>query len=433
MDGADIPVRRQMVLGFIVLLILLGGFGYWAVMTNISGAVVASGQIEVEQNRQVVQHPDGGVIAEILVNEGDKVKAGDPLIQMDSTLLLSRKLIIENQLFELMARRGRLEAEQDEREEAEFDLMLLEAARENPDVADLIAGQRRLLKARSISMAQEIEQLGKSKAQIADQIVGIVAQQNALTRQLELISKELKDQQSLLDRGLAQASRVMSLQREEARLSGQVGELRARTAQAEGRITELDLEILRIKSRRQEEAISRLRDLQYREFEFLEERRAMVEQLSRMEIVAPVSGVVYGLSFFAPRSVIRPAEPVMYIVPQDRPLVIAARVQPINIDEVFPGQEASLRFAALNQRQTPELLGYVTKVSADAFTDDQTGISYFKVEIVLGDGEITRLPEGTTLVPGMPVDAFIRTADRTPMVYLVKPLADYFSKAFRES
>ena len=226
---------------------------------------------------------------------------------------------------------------------------------------------------------------------------------------------------------------MLSLQREQARLSGTVGELTAQKAQAEGRITELDIEILKLGTRRREEAITTLRDLQFRERELAEQRRAIQERLSRMEIRAPVSGVIYGLTVFAPRSVIRPADPVMFIVPQDRPLVIAAQVEPIHIDQLFLEQEVSLRFSSLDQQTTPELFGRVVQISADAFEDEASRVRYYRAEIVLNEGEATRLPEGSVLIPGMPVEAFIRTEDRTPLAYLVKPFADYFAKAFRES
>ncbi|MDX1780173.1 MAG: HlyD family type I secretion periplasmic adaptor subunit [Thalassovita sp.] len=424
--------RTPLFIGLLALATLLGGFGAWATLTQIAGAIVAGGQIVVEQNRQVVQHPDGGVISELLVDEGDFVQADQLLIRLDPTELQSERIIIEGQLFELMARRGRLEAEQDGRSDIRFDPLLLRVAAENPDVRALIDGQERLLAARDASVRRETEQLEKRKAQISSQIEGIDAQKQALTRQLALIEEELVSQQSLLERGLAQASRVLALQREQAGLSGQVGELIAQAAQAEGRITEIEIEILKLDTARREEAVSRLRDLQYQELELTEKRRALLTRLNRLDIRAPVSGIVYGLQFFTPRSVIRPADPVMYLVPQDRPLVIAAQVETIHIDQVYPGQDVILRFPALNQRTTPELNGLVSKVSADAFSDEATGRSYYRAEILVKDGEMARLPEGVTLVPGMPVETFIRTADRTPLAYLVKPLTDYFAKAFRE-
>ena len=429
----EFPISRQMLLGIIGLVLLLGGFGTWAATTNISGAVVTSGQIEVAQNRQVVQHLDGGVVAEILEDEGDVVNVGDTLIRLDPNILRSQLAIIEGQLFEVMARRGRFEAERDEAPEISFDPLLKERALESDEVRDLMEGQSRLFEARKESVNQEVEQLNERANQVKDQIEGIVAQQVSLERQLELINQELADQQSLLDRGLTQATRVIGLQRQDAQLSGQGGQLRAQKAQAEGRMTELNLEILKLKTQRREEAISRMRDLRYNEAELAEKRRALIAQLNRLDITAPVSGIVYGLTVFAPRSVIQAAQPLLYIVPQDRPLVIGVRIPPIHVDEVFTGQPVVLRLSSLNQRQSPELNGHITRVSADAFTDEATGNSYYKAEITMEDGQTELLPEGTVLIPGMPVDAFIKTADQTPLTYLVKPLSDYFSKAFRES
>lgn len=426
------PVTGPMFVGLFALVLLVGGFGSWAALTNISGAVIASGQIEVDQNRQVVQHPDGGVILEILVDEGDFVEADQLLLRLDPSDLKSELAIVEGQLFELMARRGRLEAERDGRNEAVFAPLLLEVAARDSNIAAQVEGQRQLLVARSNSVAQEIDQLQKRRSQIINQIEGIDAQRVALRNQLDLITEELASQQSLLDKGLAQASRVLALQRESARLSGQVGELTASRAQAEGRITEIEIEILKLDTRRREEAISTLRDLEYRELESAEKRRAIKQRLDRLDIRAPVSGIVYGLQFYTPRSVIRPADPVLFLVPQDRPLVIAAQVSPIHVDQIFVGQDVTLRFSTFDQRTTPELFGKVAQVSADAFTDEASRSSFYRVEIDVNDGELDRLPEGSKLLPGMPVETFIRTRDRTPLAYLVKPLADYFTKAFRE-
>ncbi|WP_264211338.1 HlyD family type I secretion periplasmic adaptor subunit [Leisingera thetidis] len=427
------PARRPLIIGVLSLLVLVGGFGSWSVLSSISGAVVATGRIEVDRNRQVVQHLDGGIVAEILVDEGDTVAEGDTLIRLDANELASQLVIIEGQLFELMARRGRLEAERDEAEEVAFDPELLAAGQEQPDVKDLVEGQNRLFQARKDTTAREIEQLEKRRSQIEEQIRGIQAQQQSMTVQLDLISEELGNQQSLLDRGLAQAATVLNLRRTQANLEGQLGELVASEAQAEGRITEIDIEILKLGTGQREEAITRLRDLRYQELELAENRRSLQQRLARLDITAPVSGIVYGLQVQTPRSVIRPADPVLYLVPQDRPLVIAAQVAPTDIDQLYTGQEVTLRFSALDQRSTPELFGHVTQVSADAFEDQGSGVSYYRAEIELNPGEQGRLPAGTVLIPGMPVESYIRTADRSPLAYLIKPLADYFNKAFRES
>ncbi len=431
-DKAGWSAHKPLVLGFLSVLLLVGGFGTWAMTANISGAVIADGQIEVDQNRQVVQHPDGGVIAKILVQEGDHVNANDILLSLDATRLRSELAVIEGQLFELMARRGRFEAERDKTDQLAFDAELITAAASSPNIASLMQGQQRLFEARHESLDQEIAQMQKRGSQISDQIGGITAQQTALGLQLDLIKQELEAQQTLLDRGLAQASRVLSLLREEARLHGAMGELAAGKAQAEGRITEIDIEVLKLSTKQRENAITSLRDLQFRELELQEKRSALKEHLSRLDIRAPVSGIVHGLRFFATRAVIKPAEPVLFLVPQDRPLVITAKIQVHNIDQVFVGQEIRLLFGAFDARTTPELMGRVVKISADVFTDERTQASYYRSEIVLLDGEIDRLPENAVLIPGMPVQAFMRTNDRTPMAYLLKPLADYFNRAFRE-
>lgn len=425
--------RKYLFIGFLGLAVLVGGFGGWAALSQISGAIVASGRFEVDQNRQIVQHQTGGTVAKILTDEGEKVEAGQLLIQLDGVELRSQLAITEGQLFELMARRGRLEAERDGTDQLSFEPELVEIAAENPDVAELIKGQTNLFNARRASTQQEIDQLAKRGDQTRSQIVGIEAQEASLAEQLTLIEEELGNQQSLFDRGLAPAATVLNLQRESARLNGQLGELAASKAQAEGRITELDIERIKLGTRLREEAITRLRDLRYRELELVEQRNALRGELDRMDIRAPVSGIVYGLQVRTPRSVVRAAEPLMYLVPQDRPLVIAARVDLIHIDQLISGQEVTLRLSALDQRNTPELYGQVIQISADAFEDDATGQSYYRAEIILNPGELAKLPEGTILIPGMPVEAFIRTGDRTPIAYLVKPLADYFSRAFRES
>ena len=421
--------RGPMTAGLLALVLLVGGFGTWAVMAQITGAVITSGQIEVDRNRQVIQHPDGGVVAEILVDEGDTVAASDLLIKLDATTLQSELAIVEGQLFELMARRGRLEAERDGIETLTFDPILMAA----PTGSELMEGQRRLFDARRESTKRATEQLDQQRAQIASQLDGISAQQTALDTQKTLISQELGDQQKLLDQKLVQASRVMGLQREEANLLGRVGELTASAAQAAERMTEIDIQVLTLTTTRREESITRLRDLQYNELELSERRRTLVRQLDRLDIRAPVSGVVYGLQVFAEQSVIRPADPVMFLVPQDRPLVIATKVRPVDIDQIHLGQDVILRFSAFDQRRTPELHGKVTLVSADIFQDEATGMAFYQAEIQLNEGEATRLPEDMVLIPGMPVEAFVRTADRSPMDYLLKPLADYFAKAFRES
>lgn len=424
--------RGPIMAGLVSLLILVGGFGGWSVATKIAGAVVASGQIEVEQNRQVVQHPDGGVVEAIYVKEGDRVEAGASLLKLDGTLIQSELAIVESQFYEFLARRGRLEAERDGRDLIDFPAALTEVAPTNPEIAELMNGQLSLFETRNESFRQQRDQIGERQGQIARQIEGIDAQLVALERQIALIGQELSTQKGLLDKGLAQTARVLELEREQSSLQGTVGELTASRAESQGRATEMDIELLKLESTRREEANTQLRDLGYREIEMAERRRTLSEQIARLDIRAPVSGIVYSLQVTTPRAVLRAADPVLYVVPQDRPLVIAARIASINVDEIHVGQEAELRFSAFSSRTTPNLKGQIATISADAFTDERTQAHYYRTEITLQEGELAKLGD-LDLLPGMPVEAYIKTDDRSPMAYLIKPLADYFTKAFRES
>jgi HlyD family secretion protein len=423
--------RGALLLGFLCVFLLVGGFGAWGATTQIMGAVIAQGRVEVAQNRQVVQHLDGGVVAEIAVEEGERVEQDQLLIRLDAEQLQSELAVVEGQLLEILARRARLEAEEAGEAELSFDPLLLET--KNPVAQELMEGSERLFRAKLETEQREIEQLRRQQDQITDQIEGIRAQQEAIGAQAALIAEELEAQQSLLDRQLAQAARVLELESEEASLEGRRGELASALAQAEGKITEIEISILRIGSARREEASTALRDLGFNQIELSEQRRALLVRLDRLDIRAPVGGVIYGLTVFAPRSVIQAAEPILYIVPQDRPLVISTQVEPIHVDQVFPGQEVQLRFSAFDQRRTPELKGRIVQVSADAFQDEQSRLSYYRADIEMEEGELAKLPEGMTLIPGMPVEAFIQTGARTPLSFLTKPLTDYFAKAFRET
>lgn len=418
--------------GLLTVGLLIGGAGTWSVLATISGAVIAPGQIEVAQNRQVVQHPDGGVVAEIHVSEGSRVEAGDVLIRLDGTLLTSEAAIVQNQLFEILARRARLEAERDEAERVIFPSELLRAAKDHPEVAELTDGQVKLFDVRRETLAQQIVQRDKRIGQIESQIAGLDAQRAAVDRQLALLQQELVVQRGLLAKGLAQAARVLELEREQARLDGQIGDLVASRAQADGKITEIQIEKLGLASQRREEAVSELRDVGYHELELAERHRALAERVSRLDIRAPVSGLVMQLQVTTPRAVIRAAEPVLYLIPQDRPLVIVARVPTTQVDELHIGQDVRLHFSAFSSRSTPELIGRLSVLSADVLRDERTQAPYYRAEITLAPGEQEKL-EGEALLPGMPVEAFIRTQDRTPLAYLLKPFSDYLDRAFRES
>ncbi|MEM9756214.1 MAG: HlyD family type I secretion periplasmic adaptor subunit, partial [Pseudomonadota bacterium] len=412
MSGKDTwSVGRPIRFGLFAIVLLIGGFGTWAVRSNIAGAVVASGQLEIDQNRQAIQHPEGGVVAEILVEEGSMVESGELVLRLDASDLISTIAVVRGQLDELRARRARLEAERDGADTIDMPADLLAAAEEDPELAELIRGQRNLFEARRGTLTSAIEQLRRRTEQIAAQVEGLRAQRTAVLRQQEIVEADLVIQVDLRDRGLGSSARVAQLEREAAELLGSLGEIDAGIAQADGRRTEIELQILQRQDERREEAIGQLREVRAEEEELAERERALRLRLERMDMRAPVAGVVYGMTVFGPRSVVRPAEPVMFLVPQGQPLVIATRIDAIHVDQVFVGQAATLRFPVFDQRTTPELFGEVSRVSPDAFTDETTGQRFYEADIVLDPGEMERL--GRPLLPGMPVEAFIRTEDRT--------------------
>lgn len=422
---------RHMSLGLITLVVLVFGVGAWSAVASITGAIVAPSKLKVESERQVVQHPEGGVVAEILVKEGARVEAGEILIRLDDKLIRAELNITEGQLYEIMARRGRLTAERDHAPEPVFDQELRDIAQNDSKMASLMRGQRQLFFARRDTAEREIEQLRERQTQIREQIVGSQSQQEALSSQLDFVNQELADLKELQKKGLAQASRVLALERENARLLGQRGELIANVARLKGQISEIEIQLLGLESGRREEAITELRDLEYREYELREQRNSLLERISRLDIVAPRPGRVIGMTIFALRSVVQPAEPLLYVVPSDVNLVAEAQIEVQNIDSIYPGQPARLRFSAFSMRTTPDVAGTVLKVSPDAFEDERTGRSYYLAELGIDEGEIEKLGE-VELVAGMPVEAYITTGDRTPFSYFTKPLTDYFSKALRE-
>jgi membrane fusion protein, type I secretion system len=423
--------KAPLAIGYLSLILLVLGVGAWSVMTQISGAVIASGMIQVEANRQVVQHPDGGVVGQINVQDGDVVKAGDILLRFDDSRLRSELAIIESQYFELLARKALFEAERDDRSTLVYDPKLIAQAAGDPNIRALMDGQTNFFKARRISMENQKEQLAEQKSQLGQQVEGVKAQNAANQAQLDLLKQELKDAQSLLDKGLAQASRVLALRREEARIAGQVGSLTADLGRLNAGINGINIQLVQLDTGRREKAIENLRDVGYRTLELSERRASVLQTLSRLDVRAPMAGTVYGNQVFALQSVIQPAQPMMYIIPKDLPLVVQAQVSVIHVDQVYVGQDATLNFASFSQRTTPQIFGTVTKLSADVLTDQVTGANYYQVELVPNPGEVAKLGN-LELLPGMPVEAFLQTGERSTFTYLVKPVTDYFNKAFRE-
>ena len=269
------------------------------------------------------------------------------------------------------------------------------------------------------------------------QILGIDIEKKSLSAQLELIADERASMEDLWAKGLTPKARMNALKREEIALHGGIGQLDARTAVIKGQAAELKIQKLQRKVFRREDAITQLRDIQSRENGLREKRLALEERMARLDIRSPAAGMIFDSQVFALQAVVRPADPVMYIVPQSEPVIVSARASPVDIDKIYLGQETVLRFTALDLKHAPDVYGSVIRFSADAHIDEQSGmayyeVAYYEVDILPDQASLTAL-EGQPIVPGMPVDAYVNTGERSPLNYLVKPLADYFNRAFRES
>ena len=503
--------RRALALGFAALATLGAGLFGWGAMASISGAVIAVGEVDVETRDQVVEHIDGGTVGEVLVRNGDRVDAGDVLVRLDDTLLRSEEAVREGEYLDLVARRNRLEAEFRDAPAIAWDPALDARAPRDPAVRTIIEGQERLFAARRAGQAGSVAQLRERILQAHKQIASHRAQARAVKRQREFIARELEVQRELFDQKLTQLRLLLELEREAARLDGQAGDIDARTAAVRSRVAEIEIQILQIGTQRVEEAEGEARAVQAKENEVRERLAAVRERLGRMEVRAPVAGEVFDMQVFARHEVVRPGEPILYIVPAGTDLLVRARLEPIHVDQVYPGQETVLLFSAFPARTTPEFEGRVLRVAADATYDERTGLSWYEIEVAMGGavqpeedmalevwaaaawGTVReRLPEaakawspgrwiselfgsgsepahadGTgfhangveaadpgparttaapnasstampqhardlALAPGMPVEVHIRTGERSPLSYLVKPLTDYFARSLRE-
>ncbi|QFS84322.1 Type I secretion system membrane fusion protein PrsE [Roseivivax sp. THAF40] len=430
MTDLTFSLRSTLFAGLGAIALLGAGLGGWAALTEIEGAVVASAVVEVAAEESVVQHPEGGVVSDVMVREGESVAAGATLLRFDPTRIDAEIAEADSQYFEFLARRARLEAERDGRAVPVFPPELEARAAEDPDVAELMEGQVRFLDARADALARAEDERRLIRARLADDLRALETERRGILIETEIVAEELADQQSLLDQGLVQMSRVRNLRRTEAQLATQLETLEARTSATRIRIEEIAAEAARMAQERRADVIGELREVRARTRLLAAERAALAEDRRRLEIVAPVAGVIHDLRVTAARAVIAPRDPIMTLVPQDETFRVMARIAPADIDRVWRGQPVTLQLTALDQRRTPRVDGEVRWVSADALVDPQQGTAYYRAEIAFA---AEQLPEGASLVPGMPVEAFLRTGARTPMSYLLKPLTDYMTRAFREA
>ncbi len=421
-------------IGLVTVAAVFGGLLLWSVLAPINSAVIAPGRISVETNRKAIQHLEGGVISEILVKEGEAVAAGDVLIRLDAVVPKANAALLTEQLAERIARQARLLAERDGLKEVPPDSRAFALAPVDLDYSAQLEGQKGLLAAREQTKATVMSLLEERIVQSKTRIDGANTQIRSLKAQARLIADELEGVKRLHAEGFAPMTRVRELEREKEAISGRQGALVASVAESESVISETRLEIERLKQKSREDAIKEAEEVEVEIAGLIERRVAALDALRRTEIRAPEAGVVLGLAVHTIGGVIAPGAPVMEIVPKSSDgLLIVAQIAPRDVDKVQAGQEAVLRFTAFNARTTPEATGVVRQVSADNIVDKATGQPYFLVLIDLPpEAELTRVLKDQTLVPGMPVESFIKTGARPAISYLLKPLTDALSRSMRE-
>jgi HlyD family secretion protein len=412
----------------LLLAILLGGG--WLAFVPLAGAVVVPGNLVVQSNVKTIQHPTGGVVAEIKVANGARVAAGDLLLRLDPTQAQASLQTVTKQLDESRARIARLSAERDSLSQPEFPAALMARSGED-NVRSVVASEVSLFRARSDGRKSQKELLQSKIAQLSQETSGLEAQVDSKAKQLELIASELIGVKDLYDKRLVPMTRLTTLQREAARIEGERGQLISSIAETKSKVGEAQLQIARLEQDFRTDVVKELGETQGKEAELVERGVAARDVLERIEMRAPTSGVIHQLSAHTIGGVIRPGEAIMEIVPDTDDLLVEARLQPQDIDHVRPGQKAFVRFSAFNQRVTPQLTGTVSLVSADTSHDQQTNTHYFTVRIVLADDERRRLG-GLQLVPGMPAEVFMQTGSRTMMSYLLKPITEQMNRAFVE-
>ena len=423
-------IRNYSIAAAGTILILLFGMGGWAAVAKLSGAVIGAGTVVVAGNVKKIQHREGGIVGSILVRNGSPVEAGDPLIKLDDTITRANLAIVTNQIDQLTARRLRLVAERDNVTEMEAVSDVPERA-DDTEFVEYLAAERSLFSARKQTLDSQKAQLGQRIDQIGQETEGLTVRLKAKQQELSWIGQELVRLRRLNDQQLIQFNRLAELERLHAQLDGERGQLIAEIARAATRVTETELQILQLDQDRRAEVVTELRDIDNKLAELAEQRVTAEDQLRRVDILAPQAGLVHELTVHTIGGVIAPGETIMQIVPVNDTLVVEARFQPADIDQLHIGQNAALRFTAFNQRTTPEIFGEVQTVAADLITNQQTGESWYTARIHIPPDELAHLGN-RPLLAGMPVEAFIQTGERTALSYLIKPLTDQIARAMRE-
>ena len=421
-------IGPRVFMGLTLCLILIGGVGGWAATAQLSGAVIAQGSVAVDQKVKAIQHRDGGIVSEIAVREGDLVEAGQVLLRLDDAQTKAELSIVQKQIVELAARKARLVAERDGLEAIGFPPELNGTDRET---ALVMSGERRIFEGNRHNRQSQKQQLELGIEQIGEEIRGLEAQRASKDREIALLDDEYGKIKGLADRNLIERNRIYTTDRDRTRLLGERGEIDAAIARARTRISEIRLQIIAIDENARTEAQRELTALESKLSELQDRRMAISDRLSRTDIRAPIAGTVNELNIHTIGGVITPAEVLVTIVPQNAKLNVEFRLNPASIDQVDVGRPARLRFPAFNQRITPELNGTVSHISAATTRDPATGEVYYAGKVWVPAEELARIGEDA-LLPGMPVEVYVMTEERTALSYLAKPLTDQFNRAFRE-
>lgn len=423
-------MRRNLRVAGAVIVFLLGGIAVWAATTQISGAVIAPGNVVVDSNVKKVQHPTGGIVTEVRARDGDRVKVGDLLVRLDETVTRANLSIVSNNLDQLIAQKARLEAERDGLPDVPVPKELA-SRMDDPDVARIMESAKKLFSLRQAARVGQKDQLSKRVEQLKEELVGYEAQERAKAREIELIEKQLAGARELYAKKLMPVTKFTEIERDATRLQGEHGVLLATMAQIKGKISETELQILQVDRDANSDIGKEMREVDTRIGELIERHVAAEDQLRRVEVRAPGSGVVDQSSVHTVGGVIAPGETIMLIVPDQDSLKVEARVSPQDIDQLHLGQSVALRFSGLDQRTTPVINGTLSHISPDTTVDPKTEQRYYTVRISLDPKQIARLGS-VKVVPGMPVEVFVQTGDRSALSYLLKPLDDQLSRAFKE-
>lgn len=421
-------IRSRVIFATFFMLTIFGGVGGWAATAELSGAVIAPGSVVVDKNVKKLQHRDGGIVSKILAKNGDRVEAGEVIVELDDTQIKAELGVVQAQVIELTARKSRLSAETMKAEQIVFPDDFAGSSAHARLVSD---GETRLFREMRTNLRSQKDQLNLQIDQLREEIKGIEAQRKAKGGQLEIMDRELAQITELYEKRLTSVTRLYSLQREAKRLRGEHGGLNAQIARANGKISEIKLQILSVEQSARLQAERDLRTVEAKLAELVERETAARDRLKRVKLLAPVSGLVHELAVHTIGGVITAAETVLVIVPENERLTIEARIAPVDIDQVAVGRKAKMHFSAFSQETTPELYGRIVHVSPDITKDEATSQSYYvgRVEVTEESKEKLKTME---LLPGMPVEVFISTGARTALSYLSKPITDQFNRAFRE-